>query len=41
LQARLRGQIVRLGLPNRSGGSTHWAKVKLAVKREIEEDWGR
>jgi bifunctional non-homologous end joining protein LigD len=35
----------RLGSPYRSGRSRHWVKVKNpnapAVKREVEEDWGR
>jgi ATP dependent DNA ligase domain len=35
----------RLGSPYRSGRSPHWLKIKNpavpAVKREVEEDWGR
>jgi len=35
----------RLGSPYRSGRSRHWIKSKNpkhpAVKREVEEDWGR
>jgi hypothetical protein len=34
-----------LGLPYRSDRVSHWVKVKnpcaRAVKREVEEDWGR
>jgi bifunctional non-homologous end joining protein LigD len=35
----------RLGSPYRSGRSDHWLKIKNlmapAVRREVDEDWGR